>query len=395
MDDKELFEQLKSGPLPENGFNDALRRRINENLDRPRRSAGRPAWMRWTGAVAIALVLVVLISGIWAWRSSPEDLAENLPVPSPDTSASEPATNKPEINPIPHSAVVIGLRKDEAQGDRSSYRTIMVAPENERLKLIGSGSGIWMPFKSHFWQLVAEEQGDGSQQFYAYRSGVRPKNLESAKSEAPDNGTEMLLYAGDRYVSILETTTVEMKNDQAEQSRVVVKTIEPENRTAGLNALVEENVPLARALELDDPRLLIDNWAIARENNEWVAKEAAQVYNGRIDADEIRDWPTVAVNLNNTKIAKDDPLALSWEEVQRLEPAAIDAYTSQDEDVALIVTRDRLKLVPYQLPEAEREELTVDISPDESIVMVQWAIQESYVQNWKAWFTKWFAPSAR
>jgi len=399
MDDKELFDQLRSGPLPRNGFDDALRRKITENLDNPRRGLRRPPFMRF-GVLSASLVLVVaVVAGVWSWSGTVGKEAEEQSLPSGQASATAPATSDRVINPIPHSAVVIGLRKDDAKSTRSSYRTVVVAPENNQLQLIGTGPGIWMPYGQNFWHIEALEDpmGKGDQRLVARKSGKKKENEDELTESAQLRKTEKLLYAGDHYVTILETTNVGDKGDSVEASRVLTNllpTIDFDNRVRNANALEEGNVSLADALKSGDASLDYDQWAVVRDNHEWVAKQNGPI-KGKFDARDIYDWPTVKVDLANTDIVKDNPPVLSQADIKRLEPDAIDAFTSQDEDVALFVTGSSLKIVPYQLPENERTSVTVGIEPGESVVMVQWAIQENYVKNWIKWSKGWFSSSAK
>ncbi|MFC4598048.1 hypothetical protein [Cohnella hongkongensis] len=397
MDDKELFRQLRSGPFSREGFDENLRRKIHANLNEPQRGERRPFFLRRIAAASFLLVLAAVVA-VWGWNSldgKPEP--EELAVPTEQAPSTAGLNDGAEGNPNPHSAVVIGLRKDETS-DRSSYRTIVVAAENERLQVIGSGSGIWMPYGQNFWHIEAvdDSAGTGAQQLIAHKNGVKTVP-EKIKEVSPARMTEKLLYAGDHYVSILLTKKLDSGARALDQSEVVVNllpTLAPANRAANADALAVENVALNEALGFDHPTARVERWAVVRENNAWVAKSAARS-SGAFDPERIKEWPTVEVPLESTDIVKDKPLSLAWEEVKRLEPEAVDAFTSQDGDVAVIVSDDQIRLVPYRQPESERQTVTLDIDANESVVMVQWAIQEKYVENWKKWFRNWFSDSSR
>ncbi|MFB9275226.1 hypothetical protein [Cohnella cellulosilytica] len=400
MNDKDLFEQLRSGPFSRDGFDENLRRKINDNLANPRRGAKRPSFLRISAIGASFLLIAVVVVALWAWDGwATMGKTEELAIPTSRASESGAVADEDdEANRVPHSAVVIGLRKDESSA-RSSYRTVVVASEGDRLQTVGSGEGIWMPYEQDFWQIAAEDDtlGKGDQELFAYLKGVKKKADLQKQGDSRLRRTEKLLYAGDHYVVTLQTTNVDEKGNSVGRSEVLVNllpTLASTNRAANLNALAAENVSLNEALGVDLPAGTVDRWAVVRENNAWMAKQAIRA-NGTFDVEQVRQWPTIDVPLESTNVVKDKPLALDWEEVKRLEPDAVDAFTSQDGDVALIVSNDQIQLVPYRLPESERNPVTIDLDRNESIVMVQWAIQEKYVENWKKWFTEWFADSSR
>jgi hypothetical protein len=401
VDDKDLFDQLKRGPLIRNGFDEELRRRINDNLDKPKRRTIRPLLVRW-GAVSTSFLLIVaVVIGMWSWKSLTGDTAQKDALSTEQASASQQASPEREINPIPHSAVVIGLRADTDQSgmSSSSYRTIIVAPEQEKLTFIRSGQGIWMPYKTNFWKIdaVQDSLGKGTETLEALKSGVRKEKIKVANEPTLARTTEKLLYAGNQFVSILQNSNVNEKGVPVEQSNVwinEVSNLAPDVRANQANALKMGNFSLAQALGTDTVDTNIDQWVIARDSGNWIAKQSAN-NKGLTTVQDIQSWPALSVQLTKA-IVKDDPLAMSWEEVRNLEPRAVDAYTSQDEDIAVIVTDSSLKLIPYQLPEEQMKDSTVTVSlrANESVVMVQWATQEKYVESWKQLFDKWFEASA-
>ncbi len=175
MNDKELFEQLERGPLTRDGFDEALRRRINESLDKPGRKVRRPWFVRWSAISAACLMIVAVAVGLWSWKGIDSGQENNQSLVVNPTPASSNAASDKEINPIPHSAVVIGLREDSRDGTTSSYRTLLVAPQKERITYMGSVKGIWMPYKSSFWKIdaVSDSPGKGTESLQAVRYGMK------------------------------------------------------------------------------------------------------------------------------------------------------------------------------------------------------------------------------
>ncbi|MCD9021115.1 hypothetical protein [Cohnella silvisoli] len=396
MDDKELFEQLARGPLTRNGFDESLRRKINERLDNPKQRTNRAWFLRWNRVSAAFLLVIVLLVGVWSWREYPFDGDGNKGL-NPEQSSALHETVTGDIKDVmPHSAVVIGLRDDGDQGaSGSTYRTVLVAPQDNELALIGSGPGIWMPYKTKFWKIdaVPDSLGKGTQTLEASPAARLMKAAVSEEKLPSLRRTEKLLYAGNRFVSILQTTNVNQEGVAVDQSQAWVNEVavlEPAMRVKSKNILEESHFPLSKALGTNEAGTDIDQWAIVRESAAWVAKKS--IDSPRIvSAADIQKWQTIPVQLTSD-IVKDEPLALTWGEVLKLETTATDAFTSQDEDIVAIVTNDSIKLYPYKLPDAKP--VTIPINSNESVVMVQWATQQKYVDNWPQMLRPWFTTTA-
>ena len=348
------------------------------------------------------MLIVVVGAGVLGWHSLDDAQTGEQSLQTEQASASAPIESPKSFDPSPHSAVVIGLRSDSPQGsDSSTYRTLFVAPKDERLAYLGEGEGIWMPFGPNFWQIEADQdaQGKGTQTLVALKSGKRqPASGAAGTQDAliKLRRSEKLLFAGNKYVSILQTTHIDQDGNAVEQSRTLVNQVadlDPAVRANDADALNQNRFTLSESLGAQDSSLDFADWAIAREDHQWVAKQPVSE-NGLVEVSDIPKWPTVPVQLTEA-VDKDIPLAMSWSEVQSLEPDAKDAFTSQNEDVVIIVTDDSIELYPYRMPKAERNPVSIAIGSGESVVMVQWATEQKYVDGWKQLFGKWFKAPAR
>jgi hypothetical protein len=391
MDDKELFEQLERGPLNRKGFDETLRRKINESLDAPRRKHAKPWFVRWSALSAACLIIVAVAAGLWSWTDLTREQSDKLSLETEHATASSQTSDEGYVNPIPHSAVVIGLRKDIDESDQSSYRTIFVAPDNGQLTNMGAGEGIWMPYKSNFWKVnpSAEPQAEGIQTLEALRDG-KSKTVKEKDAANAGNWSEKLLFAGKEYVSILQTASAGAGATAAVPSRVWVNRVsdlDPIIRLKDANIVQNKHFTLAAALGSSDVELAQDQWAIARENGKWVAKQPGNLLN--VSAEDIAGWQTIDEPLT-VPITGPDVLALDWQEIVKLEPTAVDAYTSKDKEVVAIVTPGSIKLYPFRMEAEEREVLTLPIDDGETVVMVQWAVEADYVDGWKKLFGNWF-----
>lgn len=387
MDDKELREHLAQGPLAKNGFDEALRRRIHEQIDNPRKRTRRP-WApmaRLGGALA---VLFAVLAGAWLWQaqSSGDSLQENMKLENtqdatPAASAQTAMTTEP-----PRSAMLIGLRKDVTSRQTSTYRTVLVTPEDGELRVNASLEGIYMPYKLKFYRLdaVGDTRSQGSQMIASVPAG---EDLPVSIATEPAYRTnEKLLFAGNKYVSLLQTTTDADTGETT--SRVWVKDVEqlaPVIREKAAMAKEEPHYELTQLVLLSST--MSDEWTIARQTGHWVGKIPGRSETPDQLLRNIALTTSIGPQLP-TDVSSYDTLWLSWDDIRAKQPDAIDAFTSPTEDLLAVQTADAINVSAYRMKESDMKPLSIELEDGESIVMVQWA-QDGYVNNWKTMLGQW------
>lgn len=392
-DDKDLFEQLARGPLNRNGFNDDLRKKIYDSIEKPKKGSAvfRP-FKRLPVSAAFMFLIGVLI-GVWIWKGLPFDFLHNNS--EADTAASADRGALFAGNPVvkdPQSAILIGLRKD-ASGDKSTYRTVLVVPEDDKLTVAADGPGIWMPYKQKFWKIdAAQDSMDrGTQTLVASPADSEALTVIEIPSQL--RRTEKLLYAGNRYVSVLQTTNVSADGNKKGKTSVRVKEIDQLKASLRQKELLssgEAYVTLSEVAGTDIVPAGADQWTIARVPGKWVAMQPSTPSNADRDA-SLSDWAQVGLTLSSAVLSH-DTLSLAWDEIYGIERSARDAFTSPTEDLVAILTDHSIDIYPYRLTDFRERVLKLPLDPAESIVMVQWATS-SYVDSWKEDLSKWIPPT--
>jgi len=400
VDDKDLFEQLSRGPLTRNGFDESLRKRIHERLEQPKRRNAHFWQMNAVRVGAAFMVFAVVLLGVWMWNGWPNARSgESMHTAQPAASPSASSETAAPAEVTPQSAALIGIRKDTAGGiSSSSYRTLLVVPEEDELVVAADGAGIWMPYKQRFWKIDAEPDamGKGLQVLTASPAG------ESAKQPAADSSpvlrrTEKLLFAGNKYVSVLQTTLVTEEGKSVNENNVWVKDIEQlaDTRLKEEGKRGQElHYKLSELVATDQAQASADRWTIARVAGKWVAKVPSKTIDVRYSASnaiDISDWATVDVTLPYD-VLNHDSLALAWDDIYAIEPSAEDAYTSPTEDLLIVEVAGGIDIYAYKNDKIAP--LPLDLEPGESIVMVQWATR-SNVDKWKQMLGEWIPANIR
>jgi hypothetical protein len=393
--DKELKDQLARDPFKRHGFDDRLRRQIEERLDEPvrkRRGVFRLGWR--SSGIALAAMLLVL-AAVWAWkgpdiRPLAGDGEESLLV----TASGEQTEPAPlEAGEAVASALLVGLRNDaeESGGNNSSYRTVLIAPDRGKLAVVAEGGGILMPYKQDFWKIEpVKTRSGGSLRLIAYNAenGSAPKSAQSLSAER-SSVNEKLLYVGNQYVSLAQLRGSE--DGSAVREYRFVKTVEqlaadslrPESDPAAESHVAFEELFAGRKVGKGADALRqaqTEQWSIVRQPGQWVGvKFAGSTSLKPVDAASAEP---VGTELPET-VVKSDRLAVSWEDILRLEPAAEDAFTSPNGDLLAVVLQNAIDIYPYKQKDAAQQKLTLELAPAESVIMVQWAASESYVESWK------------
>ncbi|MBB6690216.1 hypothetical protein H7B90_02270 [Cohnella xylanilytica] len=410
--DKELKEQLSQGPLVRNGFDDRLRKRIEDSLDRPRSRFGRTTRVRWSTAGAAALLLIFALAGIWHWApgsGGTNPMGSHASLAGPSESKAVPGS---EENEELRSALLLGLRKDVTVPDGqivSTYRTVLVAPQDGKLAVAAQGPGIVMPYKQTFWKIesTADDGSTESQSLIAYQAyGSKALTERPASTVAnPREGlaTERILYVGKEYVSVAQE--VDAKGVPGEYR--FVKTIKQLAASAGtdFDARTEPHVDLETVLKDEavassEPTANVDlwsdasavtissgrteQWAIVRKPGQWTGVTYAQ--SAELGALDVNTEKEVPVTMPNA-VVPEDRLLLDWDQIRKIEPSATDAYMFQ-ELLAAVVDRE-IRIYPYKQKNGLNNPLSLELEPNESIIMVEWALNQSETKNYAdQWRTK-------
>lgn len=384
-DDKDLFEQLARGPLTRNGFNDTLRKKIHDSIDKPKkRSTGfRPFKSLSAGAAFMFLIGILL--GVWIWKGTPFGFLQTTG--EADTAASSASGALFSGNTgveQPRSAILIGLRKDDASSGRSTYRTVLIVPQDGKLTVAADGPGIWMPYKKKFWTInnVPYLTEKGTQILIAepYPFAASSTYLENSPQLIRN---EKLLYAGNRYVSVSQSINDSADGNKRDKTFLRVKEIEQlrtSERRKELLSSRQANITLSEVAGTDRVPAGVDQWTIARVPGKWVAMQPAVESDGG-RGDSQTDWTQVGVTLSSAVLSH-DTLSLRWDDIYSIERSARDAFTSPTEDLAAIVSDRSIDIYPYRMKDFRKKALKLPVDPAETIVMVQWATS-SYVDSWK------------
>jgi hypothetical protein len=89
-----------------------------------------------------------------------------------------------------------------------------------------------------------------------------------------------------------------------------------------------------------------------------------------------------------SKLVFFDDIYIQWTDVKDRVPEAVDAYTSPNGDIALILTKTRLYIYGIEKGKLEKDPLKkIDLKSGETIIMAEWA-SGRYVENWEKSFLK-------
>ncbi|ALS25336.1 MULTISPECIES: hypothetical protein [Paenibacillus] len=415
--DNELKIKLAEGPLGREGFTDGLRQRIEARIEE---EGSRPK-PRKTGFVAACALLAVTVMLLFVDGERLSSLLRINQSTYDEHSQHAAAPVKESWEASIRSALLLGLRTDlpaaGSQGEYSTYRTVLIAPEHNRLQKTAEGAGILMPYKMDFWKIGGQRIANEEKEAWtitASKAAANPafedEQVSALVSAKPVKLSEKLLFAGNRYITVAQTVqSRDPASGKAVQYEYVwvkeLLQIAPTRKEISLTPLEEPHVSLRGLLaayaepiiqELK-PRLPVqpgesgraagavdlsgESWTIVRKQGRWIAQLAdygsAENLDGKIGY-RLKDVPMELP----ASVVSHDELAVSWSEIKRLQPSAVDVFTSPKHDFVAVVTDRNIIIYPYIDQLIPSQLMTIPLQPNESVVMAQWAT-DRYVESWK------------
>ncbi|OGO81877.1 MAG: hypothetical protein A2Y21_09755 [Clostridiales bacterium GWC2_40_7] len=140
------------------------------------------------------------------------------------------------------------------------------------------------------------------------------------------------------------------------------------------------NNSISKIIEEDQEQ----NFALFRKTGHWFFK-------GRVSLEPGEPMDFVDFNINHippADMVAYDILHIPWTNIKDRVPLAIDAYTSPNRDLAIILTRNTVLLYAMENGERAQEPLNkLDIPEGSMVIMAEWATAD-YVEYWEKSFTR-------
>jgi len=308
--------------------------------------------------------------------------------------------NKPGV-----SGVLVGLKlpseSDNNEGENRdfTYQTLWLAADNKKLRPILTGNNIFFPRNSGFWELQVNNVLSGAKtedELSAHDVTTKipakqaPMMGSKQKGDTKGNLLKIIDYVCNDYVAIendlndIENLQVLLVDKISASGGIKLSDLIGSN---GLTAYITARAQSLQVLSSEDIALIDEdkfeeNFGLIRKNGHWYLQ-------GRINYQDGGNPHYLDYNVNLIPPAKlifYDTLCLNWQNIKDRVPDAVDAFTSPNRDIALIIAKSKLYVYGISADLLESEPLAkIDIKIGETVVMAEWATG-SYVDNWEKAF---------
>jgi hypothetical protein len=358
--------------------------------------------------------IMLYLDGIFYCLSKISDNGDYVEDDGTNSNINNKLTNDSKVL---RTGILLGLRytKDskynipgasEKEQVETEYRTLWISSNNKSLNDVYETNDLFVPRKNGFWKIgVKREVTDQYVQdnLFAYPIETQPLT----KPLPWDNGkgflSKTILFVGNDYVSTewngsgyIQSTDKSWRTDALK-----VLPIDNLNVTDGVKLtdligpsgkdILKESSENIYNSQSDQVKSSIektareDSFAMVRRNGHWILR-------GRLNSsNSSQNNPYIDFNITTSPTSKFvtyDDLQLPWSSVKKAIPDAVDAYTSPNKDIALIIAKDTLYI--YTLTNNELSKTPAEkykLNSGESVVMAEWVLG-SYVDKWQKSFER-------
>lgn len=316
------------------------------------------------------------------------------------------AERKESQDKLLRTGVLIGLRstmpssnKEDIFSERSSYRTIWISSYNKNIQSTLEVPDLFIPRRSGFWTLsVKTRKFNDYLQDNIVLDPILPRGpsiIEKVDEQLiKGNIKKDILFVSDDYIAIEYSWIMGV----AEERSYRVLPLDDANSLSGIlvSDIAREDMRdifytsaqahlVSHGIKIDEELKGIvsvseDNFTLERRNGNWTLK-------GRLNlGDRYEEFPIGLSPIG--KLVNHDELHVTWDSIKERVPMALDAYTSPNKDLLIVVTGNFLMLYTIENGEiSEKPVKKIDIKKSESVIMVEWATGD-YVARWEKSFNQ-------
>lgn len=325
-----------------------------------------------------------------------------------------------EENKSVNTGLLLGLRIPEQMSQKGTgetieeykYKTYWISMTDRETKPVLSADNIYLPRKDGFWKLEVRKilGSEGIEDTISavmvsgrYLKSVTANETESEKYLRMETKLQKnILYVGNDYICTENVEVIRTPDSSEKEAKKVLRTVPVDNiaRQEGikLSDLAGENGSLAmegaisgllassnnnsisKIIEKDQEQ----NFALFRKAGHWFFK-------GRVNLEPGSPMAFMEFNINlipPADMVAYDILHIPWSIVTDKVPQAVDAYTSPNKDLAVILMRNTILLYAIEDGELAVEPSSkLDIPDGSMVIMAEWATG-NYVEYWDQSFVK-------
>ncbi|MFA5576836.1 MAG: hypothetical protein WCZ27_00795 [Tissierellaceae bacterium] len=291
------------------------------------------------------------------------------------------------------SGLLMGIKTytydDIERLDKWSYRTIWIRSSNRTVSSIYELDKLLVPRKKGFWMVDVNRNNDYniiSDEIRATEKKKYPEeivvdiNLFGLRSAVDqriipnkDSIIKNILYIGNDYVS---AELVDIKSNRKSLEVYPIDYLK-DNKAIKISDLIGDDglrtfVEGAQSIMKSDTTMFLneESFGLARRNGYWIMK-------GRLNFESDGEEYYKDYNIKTIppkELVSYDQLAIAWDRIKSKIPEAIDAFTSPNEDILIVVTRNSILIYPIEEDEISLKELgKIRLGASDSIVMAEWA----------------------
>lgn len=325
------------------------------------------------------------------------------------------------VDELLRSGLLLGIRTPASKTDKAenpdepeefNYRTLWIASVNRELHPVLEADDIFLPRMSGFWKVEVKKTVEAKRIediLLAYSISDINSRYQFIASLNPNfwNDREgilhkKILYVGNDYISVENSGKGKIKSsaESWQESRLQTLPVDKISNTDGVKIsdiagedgkLAIENAlegllssSNAKGIKETGLEKQEESFALFRKTGHWSIK-------GRLnfEKNDLVSFSDYNINLiPPAELVAYDVLHLPWTYFKDKIPNAIDAYTSPNKDIAVVLTRDQLFIYAINAGGlAESPLKKIRLEEGDSVVMAEWALAD-YMESWEKIFKK-------
>ncbi len=310
-------------------------------------------------------------------------------------------SNVEEVDTL-RTGILLGIKSnyydESTQLDNWEYKTVWIRFNNRSIASAYDINDLLVPRKKGFWLVdVNREEFNGS-----WKDHIRAVQKGQIKEEIMEGSTfsllgdfgrmlpsnvnpsilKNILYIGNDYVS---AEVINSSNNERNLKVYPIDYLEEEKGISISDIIGENGLKIfkegAQNLTKVSSNILLDeeSFGLARRNGYWIVKGRINYMNN--DEQLYKDYNIKVIPPK--ELVNYDELSIPWSIIKSKVPEAVDAFTSPNEDIIIIVTRKNLQIYSISNNEISNQEIgRIKLSSLDSVVMAEWATSK-YTILWE------------